>query len=189
MFGKNKNKENTAPPSPAPAFHAAGFDPAEMERAEKPEKETKRRGDVRSQELTSDERKLLRVLLTKANYVEHEKEFQSVFKTDAAAGIFKAVKQVYEPDNEIDTDKLMDVLEEEEQNTVRRLLDDEMLSGDVDDMYRSLIKGAETKRFKEREDELLTLLSMAENVEDPEKIREMMQELREIQRELSVRRN
>ncbi|MBQ3924362.1 MAG: DNA primase [Firmicutes bacterium] len=162
---------------------------AEMERAEKPEKETKRRGDVRSQELTSDERKLLRVLLTKANYVEHEKEFQNVFKTDAAAGIFKAVKQVYEPDNEIDTDKLMDVLEEEEQNTVRRLLDDEMLSGDVDDMYRSLIKGAETKRFKEREDELLTLLSMAENVEDPEKIREMMQELREIQRELSVRRN
>ena len=35
----------------------------------------------------------------------------------------------------------------------------------------------------------MTLLSMAENVEDPEKIREMMQELREIQRELSVRRN
>lgn len=162
---------------------------AEMERTEKPEKEKKRRGDVQSQDLTPDERKLLRVLLTKAKYVEHEKEFQNVFRTDAAAGIFKAVKQVYEPDNEIDTDKLMDVLEEEEQNTVRRLLDDEMLSGDVDDMYRSLIKGAETKRFKEREDELLTLLSMAENVEDPEKIREMMQELREIQRELSVRRN
>ncbi len=38
MFGKNKNKENTAPPSPAPAFHAAGFDPAEMERAEKTRK-------------------------------------------------------------------------------------------------------------------------------------------------------
>lgn len=161
---------------------------AEMEKTEEPGKEQRRRSGAARDEVTADERKLFRVLLTKADYMEREKEFENVFKTDAAAGIFNAVKQVYRPGLEIDADRLMDVLEEEEQNTVRRILDDEMLSGDVDDMYESVIRRSETKRFKEREDELLTLISMAENVEDPEKIREMMQELREIQKELSVRR-
>ena len=35
MFGKRKKKENTAPASPAPAFHSSEYDPGEVERAEK----------------------------------------------------------------------------------------------------------------------------------------------------------
>ena len=161
---------------------------AEMGKAGQTEKSDRKKSETPCQEVTADEKKLLRVLLTKADYLEREKEYLEVFETDAARGIFNAVKEVYEPDHEIDIGKLMDILEEEEQITVRRILDDEMLGGDVQAMYDSLIKGTQTKKIKEREDELITLISMAENVEDPEKIREMMQELREIQRELSVRR-
>ena len=41
MFGKRKNKEKTAPASPAPAFHSADFDPGEVERTEKNRKSTR----------------------------------------------------------------------------------------------------------------------------------------------------
>ena len=161
---------------------------AEMENAGSGRNIAVRKHQDTGEELLKEERELFRVLLTDPGYIEREKEFNSVFRTDAAAGIFNALKDVYEPGKPIDTAKLGDILGDGTQKYVEQIMDDEMLAGDVEEMYRSLMKRSETEILKQRQDELQVLISMAENIEDPEKINEMMKELREIQKKLSVRR-
>ena len=160
---------------------------AELERSSDDRNGSAGRTRTDGGEADKDERELIKVLLTKSSYMDHEKDFADVFKTDTGTGIFNAIKEVYVPGKEIDKAALEDLLDDNGQKTVERICDDEMLSGDTDEMYAGLIRRSETNRFKKREDELLALLSMAENVEEPEKIKEMMQELRDIQKKINVR--
>ncbi len=161
---------------------------AEMGRAEENRRTGKAAGRNGTAELLPEERELIKILLTKASYVEKEKDFAQMFKSGHGAGILNAIREVYEPGSEIDTGRLMDLLGETDQTLVRGVLEDEILKGDADEMYGELMMRYETGMRREKEKELLALISMAEDAGDPEKVRELMRELMEIQKGLNTRR-
>ena len=138
--------------------------------------------------LTTLEKHLFKILLTDSSYMDKE-DLTKLFKTPTAGGILKSLQQVYVPGEEIDIRKLEDILEEEDVKTLEDIRENVKLAGKTDIIFNDCVFELKKEGLKEREQQLLTAISMADGNTDSEKMNQMMKELNAIQKELSVRGN
>lgn len=137
---------------------------------------------------TSWEKHLLKVMITDSSYIERENDLIKMFKTPSAGGIFNALKQCYEPGEEIDINKVEDILDEEDVKILDDIRENVKLAGKTETIFNDCIIEIRNEELKEREKQLLASLDMAGSGTDSESVEKMMKELTEIQRKLkSVR--
>lgn len=133
------------------------------------------------------EQYLIKVLLTDSSYMENDNDLNNVFKTPSACGIYNAILQVYIPGEEIDINKLEDILDDEDVKTLEEIREKVKLAGKTREIYSDCVNKLKREKMKEREQQLITSIAMADGTADRKLLDEMMKELSNIQKELSVR--
>lgn len=133
------------------------------------------------------EQYLIKVLLTDSSYIENDNDLNNVFKTPSACGIYNAILQIYIPGEEIDINKLEDILEDEDVKTLEEIREKVKLAGKTREIYSDCVNKLKREKMKEREQQLITSIAMADGTADRKLLDEMMKELNNIQKELSVR--
>lgn len=138
--------------------------------------------------LTMVEKYLFKILLTDSSYMEKE-DLTKLFKTPTAGGILKSLQQVYAPGEEIDIMKLEDILDDEDVKILEDIRENVKLAGKTDKIFKDCVFELRKEDLKEREQQLIAAISMADGNADSESMNQMMKELNAIQKELSVRGN
>ena len=133
------------------------------------------------------EQYLIKVLLTDSSYMENDNDLNNVFKTPSACGIYNAILQVYIPGEEIDINKLEDILDDEDVKILEEIREKVKLAGKTREIYSDCVNKLKREKMKEREQQLITSIAMADGTADRKLLDEMMKELSNIQKELSVR--
>lgn len=160
---------------------------AEMaRRSRKPERAAREDSQVRIP-MTNVEKTLIKVILTDASYLDRDVNYNKLFKTPSSAGILSAMKQVREAGEEIDINKLEDIIDEEDVRSLEEIRRDIKLAGHTEEIFAECIRKIERQELKARESELIATIEMADSVGGAEKMSELMKELSDIQRELNVR--
>jgi DNA primase len=136
---------------------------------------------------TTIEKYLIKVLLTDSSYLENRNELNNVLRTPAARGIYNAILQVYNNGEEIDIMKLEDILDDEDVKTLEEIRERIKLAGKTQEIYSDCVSKLKKEELREREQQLMTSISMAEGTANQKMLNEMMKELSVIQKELSVR--
>lgn len=133
---------------------------------------------------TLTEKYLLKVILTDSSYLEKENDLTKLFKTPVAGGILRTLRQIYVPGEEIDIKRLEDILDDEDVKTLEDIRENVKLAGKTEQIYEDCVKRLKNDGLKEREQQLLASISMADSVTDGHLIDEMMKELTQIQKQL-----
>ena len=107
-----------------------------------------------------------------------------MFKTPVAGGILRTLRQIYVPGEEIDIKRLEDILDDEDVKTLEDIRENVKLAGKTEQIYEDCVKRLKNDGLKEREQQLLASISMADSVTDGHLIDEMMKELTQIQKQL-----
>ena len=137
--------------------------------------------------MTNVEKTLIKVILTDASYLDRDVNYNKLFKTPSSAGILSAIKQVREAGEEIDINKLEDIIDEEDVRSLEEIRRDIKLAGHTEEIFAECVRKIERQELKARESELIATIEMADSVGGAEKMGELMKELSDIQRKLNVR--
>ncbi|MGI6736775.1 MAG: DNA primase [Anaerovoracaceae bacterium] len=138
----------------------------------------------RDRQLTAAERSMIQLLLTDASYLDKEPGVTGVFVSEAGKSILKALQSVYKKDSDFDLAELEQVLSEEEQEMVREIREEVVLTGDLDTICRDCIRKAELEQWKEEEELLIMRLSMADEEANREDIRTLTEQLIAVQKKI-----
>lgn len=131
------------------------------------------------------EKNLLKILLTDKSYFDRIKEYSDVFSSTAGKSIYEAMKTVMDECDEIDTGRLRDILDEKSYLALNDISKNVLLGGKENIVFEDCISTIRNIKLKERYSQISSILDLTD---DSEKIRELMTEQMEIQKELQRRR-
>ncbi|MDR1571806.1 MAG: DNA primase [Clostridiales Family XIII bacterium] len=129
------------------------------------------------------ERNFIRLLLSDSGYLPRIMEYERVFVTPALFRIYSAIAGMCADGSEPDMRRLADSLDEECLAALADIRENVHLAGSDEDVFDGCVRALRLKELSERENEIILLLTVANEEDGPERIRELTQELLGIQRE------
>lgn len=129
------------------------------------------------------ERTLLKVMLTDDIYIEKAAEYQGLFQSRFAVQIYDILAEEYSRRRFVDVNKVMDGLDEKGAARLQDILDHVLVGGSIEKVFDDCIRTWKTARLAEEEKRLITLLSIADEDDNQERIKELTDKLMKIQRE------
>ena len=129
--------------------------------------------EVLNSEITPIERTLLKVMLTDESYIS----------SDFAIKIFEILKEEYLKNQFIDLNKIMDGLTSEGAACLQEIVDDVIVGGNEEQVFNDCIRTWKDKNLAKEEQRLISLLSMADEEDNQERIRELTDQLMKVQKE------
>lgn len=140
-------------------------------------------------EITMLEKDMLKILLTSSQYCPRIAPFETmIFKSNAGWSIYSNIKDLYREHEEIDRKQLMDLLDPPESGMVESLLKSVILGGKEEQIFRDCMKKMEQQQLDAEYQQVLLKLSLAEEEQNQEKIREYTEELMDIQKKMMMAR-
>jgi len=136
-----------------------------------------------STDLTPVEKTLLKVLLTDEAFIERAAEHVAIFESEFAVKVFRLLESEYAENRFVDTKKILDMLPYEASKRLQEILDQVVLGGNEALVFEDCIRTWKDKRLEKEEKRLITLLSMADEEDNQEKIIELTDELMKVQKE------
>ena len=134
-------------------------------------------------ELTPVERTLIKVMLTDETFVEKAAEHVEIFQSEFAIKIYGLLEKEYRENQFVDTKKILDSLPFEAARKLQEIMDQVVLGGNEALVFQDCIRTWNDKRLEKEEKRLITLLSMADEEDNQEKIIELTDELMKVQKE------
>ena len=137
------------------------------------------------EEISPLEKTLLKLVLTDDDYLPRLAEEKDVELSLPVQDILEHALREKErhPDAVTDTVQLIEGLPEPESRALQQLMEEIMLDPEHEKVYEECLKTARSEKLAKREQEILTMLSMADEGGSQEQIRQMTDELMRIQRE------
>ena len=133
-------------------------------------------------ELTALEKNIIRLLVQNSSYYPKIRSYeQLIFTAESSRNIYKGIKQLYEEHEEIDIDMLQDLLDIEDADVLRDIMENVKLAHQEEKIFSDCIRTVQMQELEHKEQELIMRLSMADEEENTEMIRELTQELMKIQ--------
>lgn len=132
------------------------------------------------------EKNMLKIILTDSHYIEKNQDVDKVFTSIEGRSIFDTIKKIYVSGEQLDAKKLADELTAEEAAALDDTERNIMLAGNTDAIYDDCIAAAIMDEMKEREQMIIARLSMADEIENKDNIRELTEELIETQRKIKL---
>ena len=126
---------------------------------------------------------VIKVLLTDSSYFKRLLSYEDIFVSETGAEIFKAINEIYDENEEIDIDRLMENLEPKEVETLREIDEGISLGGKTEAIFEDCIRTHRKEKLKRREKEITVQLEIAEeqgNAQEAERLtKELMKLLKE----------
>ena len=140
---------------------------------------------IKENSVTALEKHLIKIVLTDASYYHKVAAYSYLFAGSPAGLIWEAIKASYKEGEELSVPQVREKLENTEQDILDDILENTMVAGYEQQVYEDSIKKIELHELTKREQEIKVLLSLADESENGDKIRELTEELMEIQKMIS----
>lgn len=139
--------------------------------------------EVLNSEITPIERTLLKVMLTDESYISRISDFPQILESDFAIKIYETLKDEYLKNQFMDLNKIMDGLTSEGAACLQEIVDDVIVGGNEELVFNDCIRTWKDKNLAKEEQRLISLLSMADEEDNQERIRELTDQLMKVQKE------
>lgn len=130
------------------------------------------------------EKNLLKLLITDYEYFKIIEQHEEAFSSEYGKRIFSAAKALYEQEGQLDLLKLQDSLSSEELFLLQDVMENVKLADKEEEVLRECLGKIEMKSLKAKEKQLLMQLSMADEEENQEIIRNLTEQLIELQKKM-----
>ena len=137
-------------------------------------------------DITRIEQSIIKVILTDSKYFDEAKKNDDIFVSQTGINIFKEIESIYNHDEEIDLDKLIENLEPGEVQAIKYIENNISLGGKADAIFKECIKSHNEERLVNKEKEIIMQLSIADEQNNPEEIKRLTEALMQIQKEKSL---
>lgn len=128
------------------------------------------------------ERHLLKIVLTDASYYHKVAVYSYIFRNHTASAVWEAIRSVYREETDLSRDDVREQLEPEEQAAFDDLMENTVVAGCEEQIYLDSVRKIGFNELRTREREIGTLLALADESGDDSKIRDLTEELMEIQK-------
>lgn len=139
--------------------------------------------EISSSEITPIEKTLLKVMLTDESYISRIADFPQILESDFAVRIYETLAEEYRRNQLIDLNKIMDGLTSEGAACLQEIMDHIIVGGNEEQVFDDCIKTWKDKKLAKEEQRLISLLSMADEEDNQERIRELTDQLMKVQKE------
>lgn len=156
-----------------------GHAPTEMPKV----RHAREEDEMFSVEIQPLEKTLLKVLFTNEAFIPKVKPWEDVFQSDFAMRIYEILQAEYEISQSIDVKGILDVLPAEGAKKLSEILDQVVLGGNEEQVFDECRKTWQDHKLEEEEKRLITLLSMADEEDNLDKIRELTDQLMKVQKD------
>ena len=135
------------------------------------------------------EKTLLRVMLTEESYIERLQQFPEILESDFSRKMYQLLLEEYRQFRRVDINKLLDGLPRADGYRLSEIMDHVIVGGNEEKVFDDCVRTWRQNRLAKEEQRLITLLSMADEEDNQERIRQLTEELMKIQRERKQNQN
>lgn len=135
------------------------------------------------------EKTLLRVMLTEESYIERLQQFPEILESDFSRKMYQLLLEEYRQFHRVDINKLLDGLPRADGDRLSEIMDHVIVGGNEEKVFDDCVRTWKQNRLAKEEQRLITLLSMADEEDNQERIRQLTEELMKIQRERKQNQN
>ena len=133
--------------------------------------------------ITALERHLLKIVLTDPSYYHRVAAYSYIFRNHTALAVWEAIRSVCrEGAADLSKNEVREQLEPEEQAAFDDLMENTVVAGCEEQIYLDSVRKIEFDELRKREQEIKILLVLADESGNDSKIRELIEELMEIQK-------
>jgi DNA primase len=130
------------------------------------------------------EKNFIRLMLLNGAYIDKIKPYDRVFVTPAAFRIYSAITAVCVADGDVDMQKLEDALDRSDRNLLWGICEKVQLADKEEAVFAECVKTVRLSALTGRENEIVRMLTVANDEENEERIEALTRELINIQREI-----
>ncbi|MGF6375587.1 DNA primase [Clostridiales Family XIII bacterium PM5-7] len=134
-------------------------------------------------EVTSLEKTLLKLLFMENTYLEKIDEHPGILSGEFATKVYSLAKEAYKQEQNIDINRIMDNLNPDDSNQLQEIIDHVVIGGNEEQVFDDCIHTWTDNRLAKEETMLITLLSLADEENNQDKIIELTDMLVKVQRE------
>jgi DNA primase len=127
------------------------------------------------------ERSLIRLALRSSGYLKRIKEIEHVFATPAIMRIYSSINALYADDDEIDARKLAESLDGADVEALTDIMENIALAGNEESVFNECVKRVKLSGLSDREEEIIQMLTLANEEENKDRIDQLSHELLLIQ--------
>ena len=125
----------------------------------------------------------IKLMVTKCDFIDKVKIYDFVFKNPSPINIYQIILRLYDESGEdIDTVKLKDSLESDDLAVFENITENIKISDKENLIFEECVRGIEGRKSKNRQQDIIKILSVLDEEKDKEEIDKLTRELIEIQR-------
>jgi DNA primase len=130
------------------------------------------------------EQNAIMLVLTESGYLDKLKPYEEMFNSRPGRNIFEVLKKMTEGDKPLHPERVREQLEPSEQTVLQNIVENIRLAGKEELIFAECIKTYEEERLFKKQHDIILRISLADELENPEEIRKLTEELMEIQKKL-----
>ncbi len=135
------------------------------------------------------ERTLLRVMVTQEDFIERIRAFPEILESDFSQRMYQILSEEYRQFHRVDLNKILDGLPRPDGERLSEIMDHVVVGGNEEQVFCDCVRTWKLQRLAKEEQRLITLLSMADEEDNQERIRQLTEQLMRIQRERKENQN
>lgn len=135
------------------------------------------------EEISMLEKNMIKLILQNSGYFPQFAPYgKEAFSSERGRNIYRAIEEMYQENEEIDIRRLADLLDTDDVKALKDILENVRLAHKEEKIFEDCIEMIQDKELAQKEQTLIMRLSMADEEENEELIRELTQELMNIQK-------
>jgi DNA primase len=130
------------------------------------------------------EQNAIMLVLTESGYLEKLKPYEDLFSSRQGRNIYNVLKKMVSDDKPLHPERVREQLEPEEQGVLQNIVDNIKLAGKEEIIYDECMKAYADECLIKKQHDIILRISLADEQENPDEIRNLTQELMELQKKL-----
>ena len=130
------------------------------------------------------EQNAIMLILTDSMYLEKLKPYDELFKSRPGRNIYEVLEKMAGVEKPLHPEGIREQLEPDEQSVLQNIVDNIRLAGKEELIFAECIKTYEEERLFKKQHDIILRISLADEQENPDEIRNLTEELMEIQKKL-----
>lgn len=133
-------------------------------------------------QITPLEKNLLKVMLTDEAYIDRIADCPEILESEFASAVYRRLQEEYHNHGLVDVNSVIDSLPQEQAAVLQELLDHVIIGGNEEEVFSDCLRTFADSKLAKEEQQLLTLLSMADEENNQERIIALTDQLIEVQK-------
>jgi DNA primase len=130
------------------------------------------------------EQNAIMLVLTDSGYLEKLLPYEDLFGSRQGTNIYEVLKKMSDEDKPLHPERVREQLEPEEQGVLQNIVDNIKLAGKEEIIFAECMKAYEEEKWIKKQHDIILRISLADEMENPDEIRKLTEELMEIQKKL-----